>query len=181
MPGRFGKALVVATHKLFSKGVGCFYRRNTSDSKFFHKPILKRKVGSFDTAFGRACVRADGLDIQFVHCTAKLGLAITTDGIFIVNFEDAGFVAEQSKGLPMLFQVTPCDFKIGECRFRFYKVKLHQQARRFFNIDKSSTGPPVTRLMNFRCALSAWDPESAFYHETSNGFFAKDQTVNFLN
>ena len=34
--------------------------------------------------------------------------------------------------------------------------------------------------MNFRCALSAGDPESRVYHETSDGFFSKDQTVNFL-
>ena len=44
----------------------------------------------------------------------------------------------------------------------------------------ASTRTPVTRLMNFRCALSAGDPESRVYHETSDGFFSKDQTVNFL-
>jgi len=79
---------------------------------------------------------------------------------------------------------------------------VHQATGGIVNIDKSSTGstpvfkpvmvtainlyqfastrPPVTRLMNFRCALSARDPESGLYHEASDGFFAKDQTVNFL-
>mgnify|MGYP001153967183 CR=1 FL=1 len=79
---------------------------------------------------------------------------------------------------------------------------MHQATGGIVNIDKSSTEstpvfkpvvvaafnlyqlastrPPVTRLMNLRCALSARDPESGFYHETSDGFLAKDQTVNFL-
>lgn len=37
-----------------------------------------------------------------------------------------------------------------------------------------------TRLMNFRRALSARDPDSGFYHEASDSFLAKNQTVNFL-
>lgn len=44
----------------------------------------------------------------------------------------------------------------------------------------ASTRPPVTRLMNFRRALSARDPDSGFYHEASDSFLAKNQTVNFL-
>lgn len=39
---------------------------------------------------------------------------------------------------------------------------------------------PVYRLMNFRRALSARDPDSGFYHEASDSFLAKNQTVNFL-
>ncbi|VEA06809.1 Uncharacterised protein [Salmonella enterica subsp. enterica serovar Sanjuan] len=34
--------------------------------------------------------------------------------------------------------------------------------------------------MNFRRALSARDPDSSFYHEASDSFLAKNQTVNFL-
>ncbi|ABX67143.1 hypothetical protein SPAB_01750 [Salmonella enterica subsp. enterica serovar Paratyphi B str. SPB7] len=44
----------------------------------------------------------------------------------------------------------------------------------------ASTRPSVTRLMNFRRALSARDPDSGFYHEASDSFLAKNQTVNFL-
>lgn len=44
----------------------------------------------------------------------------------------------------------------------------------------ASTRPPVTRLMNFRRTLSARDPDSGFYHEASDSFLAKNQTVNFL-
>lgn len=36
------------------------------------------------------------------------------------------------------------------------------------------------RLMNFRRTLSARDPDSGFYHEASDSFLAKNQTVNFL-
>jgi hypothetical protein len=41
------------------------------------------------------------------------------------------------------------------------------------------TGTSVTGLMNFRWALSVGDPESGFYHEASDGFLAKDQTMNY--
>lgn len=52
----------------------------------------------------------------------------------------------------------------------------------FYLVDNPeiSTRPPVTRLMNFRRALSARDPDSGFYHEASDSFLAKNQTVNFL-
>lgn len=41
---------------------------------------------------GRAGIRADSLDIQFMHRTPKLGKAITTSGIFVVYSEYTGFV-----------------------------------------------------------------------------------------
>lgn len=88
------------------------------------------------------------------------------------------------------------------CGFRFHKQQVHQATGGIVNIDQSSTGstpafkpvvvaainlyqlastrPPVTRLMNFRRALSARDPDSGFYHEASDSFLAKNQTVNFL-
>lgn len=88
------------------------------------------------------------------------------------------------------------------CGFRFHKQQVHQATGGIVNIDKSSTGstpvfkpvmvtainlyqlastrPPVTRLMNFRRALPAGDPDSGFYHEASDSFLAKNQTVNFL-
>lgn len=84
----------------------------------------------------------------------------------------------------------------------FTTFKVHQATGGIVNIDQSSTGPtpvfkpvvvaainlyqlastrpPVTRLMNFRRALSARDPDSGFYHEASDSFLAKYQTVNFL-
>lgn len=85
---------------------------------------------------------------------------------------------------------------------RGYTTKLILSIWTFAKIDQSSTGstpafkpvvvaainlyqlastrPPVTRLMNFRRALSARDPDSGFYHEASDSFLAKNQTVNFL-
>lgn len=116
-----------------------------------------------------------------------------------------GGLAEQSDGLfwPLTCrrQGLLCSLS-SICGFRFHKQQVHQATGGIVNIDQSSTGPtpvfkpvvvaainlyqlastrpPVTRLMNFRRALSARDPDSGFYHEASDSFLAKYQTVNFL-
>ena len=59
-------------------------------------------------------------------------------------------------------------------------VIRHVFFRKYILYQLASTRPPVTKLMNFRCALSAWDPESGFYPETSDGFLAREQTANVL-
>lgn len=53
-----------------------------------------------------------------MHCTTELCIAITTGGVFIVDSEDAGFVAVQRQWFAMLFQIAPGGFKISEGRFR---------------------------------------------------------------
>lgn len=50
-------------------------------------------MGTFNATFGGTGIGADSLDVQFVHRTAKLGITIAAGGIFIVDSEDAGFVA----------------------------------------------------------------------------------------
>ena len=114
MPGRFRKAPVVISHKLISKFIGCIHRRNSPETELLYKAILKRQMGAFHTAFGRAGISADSLDIQLMHRTAKLGITIAAGGIFIVDSEDAGFVTVQCQWFAMLFQIAPGGFKIGE-------------------------------------------------------------------
>jgi hypothetical protein len=49
------------------------------------------------------------------------------------------------------------------------------------NLDQlAGIGTSVTGLMNFWAGVVCGDPESGFYHEASDGFLAKDQTMNFL-
>ena len=42
-----------------------------------------------------------------MHRTAKLGIAVTTGCVFIVDSEDAGFVTVQCQWFAMLFQIAP--------------------------------------------------------------------------
>ena len=97
-------------------------------------------MGAFHAAFGRAGIGADSLDIQLMHRTAKLGIAVTTGCVFIVDSEDAGFVTVQCQWFAMLFQIAPGGLKIGEGRFRFHKSKLHQAACRIVDVDQCGTG-----------------------------------------
>lgn len=104
--------------------------------------------------------------------TAKLSIAVATGGIFIVDSEDAGFVAVQRQWFAMFFQIAPGGFKISEGRFRFHETKRHKAARRIvdvnqcgtgggtvlepvmvatINLDKfAAAGPPIAWLLNLR-------------------------------
>lgn len=75
-----------------------------------------------------------------MHRTAKLGIAVTTGCVFIVDSEDAGFVTVQCQWFAMFFQIAHGGLKIGEGRFRFHKSKLHQTARRIVDVDQCGTG-----------------------------------------
>ena len=114
IPGSFREAPVVIGHKLISIIIGGLYWRYSAEPKFFYQAIMKYMMGTFDTAFGWASVGADGLDIQLMHRTSKLGIAIATGCVFIVDSEnDAGFVAVQRQWFTMLFWIASCSFKIG--------------------------------------------------------------------
>lgn len=115
-----------------------------------------------------------------------------------IDSEYAGFIAVEDHGFTIFVDIATCRFKIGKCGFRFNKQQVHQATDGIVNINQSITGstpvfkpvvvaainlyqlastrPPVTRLMNFRCALSVGDPVSGFYHDASD----ENQTVNFL-
>lgn len=122
--------------------------------------------------------------------------------MLIIDSEYAGLIAVKDHGLTVFLDIATGRFKIGKGGLRFHKQQVHQTTGGIVDIDQcrtgptpvfksvmvtavnlyqlASTGPPVTGLMNFRCALSSGDPESGFYHKASDGFLAQDQTVNFL-
>lgn len=56
-------------------------------------------MSPFNPAFGRTGVGTDAGDVQLVHGTAKLSLAITTSGLLVVDPEDAGLVAVERQRL----------------------------------------------------------------------------------
>ncbi|SSN92689.1 Uncharacterised protein [Klebsiella pneumoniae] len=136
-----------------------------------------------------------------MHRTAKLGITIATGSVFIVDSEDAGFIAVQRQGFAMLLQIAPRGFKIGESRFRFHETELHQAARRIINVNQGSTGrrtvlepvmiatinldqfaaasPAIAWLLNFWRTLLAGNPEPGFYHKPSERFLTKNNTVIF--
>ncbi|KLF02069.1 hypothetical protein YA24_12815 [Klebsiella aerogenes] len=93
MSGSFRKAPVIIVHKLISILIGCVNRRNSPEPEFFYQSVLERQMSAFHAAFGRAGIGTDSLDIQFMHRTPKLGIAIATSGIFVVYSEYTGFVA----------------------------------------------------------------------------------------
>lgn len=78
-----------------------------------------------NTTFCCAGFCTDGLNVQFVHRTAKLCIAVAAGCIFIVDPECTGFVAVQCKRFTMFFDITTGRFKIGESRFRFHETKLN--------------------------------------------------------
>ena len=55
----------------------------------------------------------------------KLGIAVATGGVFIVDSEDAGFVAVECQRLTVALQISPGGFKIGERGLRTDEEKLH--------------------------------------------------------
>lgn len=114
--------------------------------------------------------------------------------MLIIDPEYAGFIAVEDHRFTVFLDISPRRFKIGKCGLRFHKQQMHQTTGGIGDIDQCRTGPtpvfkpvmvtavnlyqlastwpPVTGLMNFRCALSAGNPESGFYHKASDGFLA---------
>lgn len=104
------------------------------------------------TALGRTGVGTDAGDVQLVHGTAKLSLAITTSGLLVVDPEDAGLVAVERQRLTVTFQIAPGGFKIGESGLRTDEQKLHQPASRIINVNEQRAG-----TSNQRCSQpSIW-------------------------
>lgn len=148
------------------------------------------------------CFRAQRGDVKAAHGPGKLRFTGTGGGMFIIDPEDTRFIAVKDHGFTVFLDIATGSFKIGKGGLRFHKQQVHQTTGGIVDIDRcrtgptpvfkpmmvtavnlyqlASTGPPVTRLMNFRCALSSGDPESGIYHKASDGFLAQDQTVNFL-
>jgi hypothetical protein len=68
-----------------------------SRSLSLDQPVLKRQMRLLNTAFGRTSFCTDGLNVQFVHRTTKLRVAIAVSGIFIITPEYTGFIAVKSQ------------------------------------------------------------------------------------
>lgn len=81
-------------------------------------------------------IGTDTGDVQLVHGTAELSLAISAGGLLVVDPEDAGLVAVERHRLTVTFQITAGGFKIGESGFRTDVQKLHQPARRIINVNE---------------------------------------------
>lgn len=75
-------------HKLI--GIGSGNGVNATEPELLYKTILKYQKCTFHTAFGRTGIGANSLYVQFLRCTVKLGIAVTTGRVFIVNSEYAG-------------------------------------------------------------------------------------------
>jgi len=58
-------------------------RGSTVARRFFHQPILKRPVGTFDAAFGLRTVRAEDLDVQLIQSPANLGHSLAGLGSLV--------------------------------------------------------------------------------------------------
>jgi len=202
MQGFFGKASVIIRHIFFRKCIGRFYSTNPLNPKLLNQPVLKCQMDAFNAPFGLASFRAQRGDVKAAHGSGKLGFAGAGGGVLIIDSEYAGFIAIEDHGFTVFLNIATRRFKIGKCGLRFNKQQVHQATGGIVNIDQSSTRPtpvfkpvmvtainlyqltstgsPVTGLMNFWLTLSAGDPQSSFNHQAPDGFLAKDESMNFL-
>lgn len=96
-------------------------------------------------------------NIKAAHGPGKLGIAETGGGVLIIDSEYAGFIA------------------VEDHRFTVFSGgRSHQfvSARQYKDAGNEAD--------EFSVRVVCGDPESRVYHETSDGFLSKDQTVNFL-
>ncbi len=73
------KPVVLVSHELFGKGVCSLGCTDTAEPQLLDEALLQRKVGKLNTALGRTGIGTDTGDVQLVHGTAKLSLAISTE------------------------------------------------------------------------------------------------------
>jgi len=133
-------------------------------------------------ALGRAGVGADAGDVQLVHRATKLRLTVAASRIFIVDEEHAGLVAVKRQRLAVLLQISARGFIIVERGLGADEMKLHQAVGCIIHTNQQRAGraaflepaviaavdlyqltnacAPVTRLLNFRGAMPARDPEA---------------------
>lgn len=122
--------------------------------------------------------------------------------MFIIDPEDTRFIAVKDHGFTVFLDIATGRFKIGKGGLRFHKQQVHQTTGGIVDIDQcrtgptpvfkpvmvtavnlyqlASTGPPVTGLMNFRCALSSGEPESGLYPciATENSSSGKSESLS---
>lgn len=137
---RLRKPAVVVSHELFSKGVCGLRCTDTAEPQLLDEAILQRQVSPLNTALGRTGIGTDTGDVQLVHGTAKLSLAISADGLLVVDPEDTDLVAVECQRLTVTLQVAPGGLKIGESGLRTDEQKLHQPAGRIINVNEQRAG-----------------------------------------
>lgn len=134
------KPAVVVSHELFGKGVCCLGCTDTAKPQLLDEAILQRQVSPLKTALGRTGIGTDTSDVQLVHGTVKLRLAISAVGLLVVAPEDTGLVAVERQRLTVTLQIAPGGFKIGESGLRTDEQKLHQPAGRIINVNEQRAG-----------------------------------------
>lgn len=182
MPWCLRETPVVVRHKLSGKGVSRVGRTDVTQPEFLDQPVLQREMRTLHAAFGRAGVGAYAGDVQLVHRATELRLTVAASRILVINAEHAGLAAVKRQRLAVLFQVAARGFKVGERGLGADEMELHQAAGRVIHVNQQRTGrtaflepaviaavnlyqlanagAPVARLLNFRGAMPARDPEA---------------------
>lgn len=98
---RLGKTRVVAGHKVGCKGIGVGHVADSAKPQLLDQAILQSEVRTLHTTFGLAAVGA-ALDVQLVHRSAELGIAVAALRRLVVTAEHAGFVAVEGQRLSII-------------------------------------------------------------------------------
>lgn len=199
MPWCLRKPPVVVCHELSGKGVGGFRRADFAQPQLFDQPILKRQMCTLHATLGRTGVGADARDVELVHRTPELRLAVTANRIFVVNAKHAGFVAVECQRFTVLLQIAAGGVKIGERGLRFYEVELHQAAGCVVNINQqraggaailkpamiaavnlykfANAGATIPWLLDPRRSHFPGDPKSRSNHQLTHGLFSQHNVM----
>lgn len=144
---RLGKTRVVAGHKVGCKGIGVGHVADSAKPQLLDQAILQSEVRTLHTTFGLAAVGA-ALDVQLVHRSAELGIAVAALRRLVVTAEHAGFVAVEGQRLSI--------------------IDLDQFA---------ATGAPVAWLIDLGRPLLARYPHAGINHDPSYRFFGQLKAV----
>ena len=119
------KAPVEIFPELGQVGITGFQVRNPTQAQFFDQTILEGLVGPLDPPFGLWAIGTDELDVQFVHCTSKLGqTAGGSQGALLIDPKDTMFVAVESHRLAVTLQVMAGGFAVAEKGFTCHEQQL---------------------------------------------------------
>lgn len=196
---RLGKTCVVAGHKVGCKGIGVGHVADSAKPQLLDQAILQSEVRTLHTTFGLAAVGANALDVQLVHRSAELGIAVAALRRLVVTAEHAGFVAVEGQRLSMPLQVGAGGGEVAEGRFGFGEMQVHQLAGCIINEDQqragrstilepamiaaidldqfAATGTPVAWLIDLGRPLLARYPHAGINHDPSYRFFGQLKAV----
>ena len=104
--------------------------------ELFYEPVLKRQIGSLDTALGLRRIGANDVDIELTKSAAKLRDAITSFGAAFDNVKNAVFVAVKRDGFTVAKNVTSSRLEVIERRFTVHELQLLDSAGRVVDVNK---------------------------------------------